>query len=342
MEICPGQPMLYGGCGIAIEAPMTQLSVETNAFELSDAACWRMEEFSSWRDRIQLVVERTLEALSANSDLRCDGLATNNPSRTLRIERPPVAHAGLGSGTQLACCVATLVAATCYRFHGEDKTIEANALWSEVMPPEGRALLNRLAASTGRGARSYIGLACHLFGGFIVDSGVPEVSQFERKVERFSVPETWRIVLARPISSSTVSGTLETDYFQRCEVPNPNRQSMLDIIADELRPAIQAQDLPRFGEAIYRYGRMGGELFRSVQGGVYRDAEVTELVETIRRLGVKGTGQTSWGPTVYAFVENQNEAVELENRLHLRLPAKNHTMITQPTNRPATVSIQTQ
>ncbi len=339
-EICPGQPMLFGGCGMTIDEPSAHLSFETTSSQSSLQYRSQIECTSPWKERIDSVLESTRQAIDRTIEPHFSAQSEAIPIGSFRIARPPMAHAGLGSGTQFACCVATLVAAVRRGLFFDSSSISANAIWKEIASASDSTMIGKLAEATGRGARSYVGLASHLLGGFIVDHGSAATSSGVRTFDRFSVPDAWRVVLARPNASSTISGAVESDYFHRCAVPNPARHLMIDLIDKEMIPAIQACDLKRFGEALYQYGHYGGELFRMVQGGVYRDPAVSELVETIRRHGIMATGQTSWGPTVYAIVENQHSAIQLDESLRDRFGVTISTMISRPSNQSATLSME--
>jgi predicted sugar kinase len=72
-------------------------------------------------------------------------------------------------------------------------------------------------------------------------------------------------------------------------------------------PALVERDLDSFGEAVYEFNRGAGELFRPWQDGVYSHPRVKEIVELLRRVGVRGVGQSSWGPTVFGIVKTTDE-----------------------------------
>ena len=67
-------------------------------------------------------------------------------------------------------------------------------------------------------------------------------------------------------------------------------------------PALVDDDLDSFGEAVYEYNRLAGEMFQSVQGGIYANAWVEATVEKLRAMGIKGVGQSSWGPVVFGVI----------------------------------------
>jgi predicted sugar kinase len=66
-----------------------------------------------------------------------------------------------------------------------------------------------------------------------------------------------------------------------------------------------------FGDAVYRFGRLAGECFSAVQDGPFASAEIERLVDSIRAFGVPGAGQSSWGPSVFAVTDGDEEAQQL-------------------------------
>jgi beta-RFAP synthase len=97
-------------------------------------------------------------------------------------------------------------------------------------------------------------------------------------------------------------------------------------------PAILQLDLDSFGEAVYDFNRRAGEMFRSVQGGLYATPRVEQLVAAIRGFGIKSVGQSSWGPTVFAIALEQDlirlrEFMETSN-----LASSEEMILTQPRN----------
>ncbi len=337
LEICPGEQNLYGGLGITIDGPATQISVETLKGKADGNSHWRIEEAGIWQDRMEFVLQKLQRDLFSIRTLAIDSEEKESPS-IIRLDRPPEAHAGLGSGTQLACSVATAVASEYLRSQDERSTLTAANIWEHPIFANDRSAVRRLADATGRGSRSYVGLAGHLYGGLIVDRGISSESNSERVIERLAIPNTWYAVLVRPTASTTISGTLEIDYFAQCAVPNPNRQRMLSLIEEEIKPSIDLADIARFGDAIYQYGRLAGEIFRAAQGGIYRDENVASLIEAIRNLGVSATGQTSWGPTVYAIVESSIRAEKLQTELLAKYGSAVSSSVTRLTNEPAKIT----
>src|SRR5262249_35136039 len=73
-------------------------------------------------------------------------------------------------------------------------------------------------------------------------------------------------------------------------------------------PALHERDLAAFGEALYEFNRRVGEMFRPIQGGIYASPETEAIVHWFRDRGVKGVGQSSWGPTVFAVLAPDDAA----------------------------------
>ena len=80
-------------------------------------------------------------------------------------------------------------------------------------------------------------------------------------------------------------------------------------------PALAETDLESFGDCLYDFDARAGKAFAEVQGGVYSGPLVAECVAFLRSQGVHGVGQSSWGPTVFAVVGDEDRAADLLRRL---------------------------
>lgn len=227
------------------------------------------------------VRERVLTHLQA--------LAQGGPFRPTHvcIESAAPEHVGLGTGTQLALGVAYAV----FLLHG--------------MAVDD---VSSLAHAIGRFPRSGVGMNGFLRGGFIVDGGKrapDEIAMLERQV---SFPAGWRIVLARPRTAVGISGASEAAAFANLPTDHAMDQKRSRLLRGAILPALEAGDFDHFGEALYQFNRLAGEAFASIQGGPYASVEVAELIAFLRKQGVRGVGQSSWGPTVFALASKQTEA----------------------------------
>lgn len=209
----------------------------------------------------------------------------------LRLRRVAPQHVGLGTGTQLALAVA----AALYRLN--DRPL-----------PEAATL----AAAVGRGKRSSVGTHGFLLGGLIVDQGKLPGQGLGTLAARLPLPAAWRVVQLCPRQPAGLSGEAEARAFQQLPpVPAQVTERLLRRIEDEMLPAARHGDLDRFGEAVYQYGREAGVCFAPLQGGPFANRELAAWIEALRRRGVHGVGQSSWGPTLFALTPSAEAAEEL-------------------------------
>lgn len=213
------------------------------------------------------------------------------PPCRVQVSKLPPQHAGLGSGTQLSMAVAEAIC----RFCGIEWTPE------------------RLATEIAdRGKRSAVGLHGYFHGGLVFESGSdrPDGCSFQRRV---NLSPSWTVVIVRPRTPvATVSGEHETRQFDR--LPPVDQATVTDLrhqIEQHILPAAEADDFRSFADAITKYNAASGELFRAVQGGCYNGPEVESVVRWFLQQGIRGVGQSSWGPGVFAWLENRQDAEQL-------------------------------
>ncbi|ODR97035.1 hypothetical protein AUC69_13000 [Methyloceanibacter superfactus] len=61
-----------------------------------------------------------------------------------------------------------------------------------------------------------------------------------------------------------------------------------------------------------------GAYFASLQGGIFTSPRVAAVLEGLRADGVTGLGQSSWGPTGFAFAASEHEGQEMLSALRQR------------------------
>lgn len=280
----------FGGLGMMIAEPRTTV-------RMASASDWQSSGVDG--ERAVAYARRALDALALPR-----GVAP--PAFHIDVEESILPHHGLGSGTQLALAVAAGVRALC-------ELTEATA--------------GELAAIVGRGRRSAVGCHGFMLGGLLYELGSFPDEALGRLAKRVDVPSDWRIVLVTASQAAGLSGAGEIDAFtQLPPVPAETTTRLEDLASSSILPAADSGDLDTFGEALFDYGRLAGECFASVQGGPYASAEIAACVAAIRELGVRGVGQSSWGPTVFAFVENQARAEALVAQLRATAAWANHAM----------------
>ncbi|HEU4564762.1 MAG TPA: beta-ribofuranosylaminobenzene 5'-phosphate synthase family protein [Gemmatimonadaceae bacterium] len=219
----------------------------------------------------------------------------------IRVHRALPAHAGLGSGTQLALAVARALA----ELHGTAR----DAL--------------SLARAVGRARRSAIGTWVFERGGFVLEGGRRCDGSDEPAplLARLPFPASWRCVVAVPPGEPGVSGEREAAAFAELEPPPESEVERVSyLVLMGILPSLADGDLARFGRALTEVQRINGRWFAPVQGGLFAPGESESLVRRMQEWGAAGVGQSSWGPAVYGIVEGKGAARALAGRVRAAAP----------------------
>jgi beta-RFAP synthase len=246
--------------------------------------------------------------------------AAGRPLR-LRVEAAAPGHVGLGTGTQLGLAVARALTAA----WGVEATAEELARWS------------------GRGLRSALGVHGFERGGLLVEAGKRSAEGLAPLAARVEFPSEWRLLLAIPPDTGVAGlhGREEREAFAHL-AEEPNALARTDALCRlallGILPAVAERDLSAFGEALYDFNRRAGEAFAAVQGGIYSGPEVAELVAFLRKHGVRGVGQSSWGPAVFAVLGDAEQAADLAGRVRTYFGLEpSRVWVTEACNRGAAV-----
>jgi beta-ribofuranosylaminobenzene 5'-phosphate synthase len=201
------------------------------------------------------------------------------------------AHVGLGSGTQLALAVASGVR----RLHNLPLEIEKDAL--------------RL----GRGARSGIGIGLFPRGGLVVDGGHGGQSRVAPIVSHLPFPEHWRIIVVLDPHRGGVHGYDEASAFKALvPMPEIDAAQICRLVLMKALPGLVEQDIVSFGHAIEEMQTRLGNHFSGAQGGGrFTSPAVGSVLAALSAAGAHGIGQSSWGPTGFAFASSAREAERL-------------------------------
>jgi len=229
---------------------------------------------------------------------------------------PP--HAGLGSGTQLAVAAGAALAA----LEGIDATP------------------TRLGEIVDRGARSAIGIGAFERGGFIVDGGRGERDRAPPIVVRADFPAAWRALLVMDGNSAGVHGDDETNAFAALPpLPDIAAANICRLVLMQLVPGLMEEDVDAFGNALTEIQKIVGNHFAGAQGGSpWTSPAVGRVVETLRAAGAFGIGQSSWGPTGFAFAPTQEIAQRLyDSSIELARGEGLEIMIVEGRNRGAVI-----
>jgi beta-RFAP synthase len=263
-----GQPR-FGGVGAMIDSPGLELRLARDErFSATGPLSQRVADFAK-----AWAIHHKLDSL---------------PPWRIEVVRAPPEHVGLGVGTQLGLAVAAGL------------TLASG--WPLPAPA-------KLAQCVNRGARSAVGAHGFALGGLIIDAGKTDAGGIAPLAQRIALPHEWRFLLLRPPGDQGLSGGMEKQVF--AEMPPGSRATtgeLRTILYERLAPAAAAQRFEPFADALYAYGKLAGSCFAASQKGPYNGPHVTRAVEVLRELGVRGVGQSSWGPTVFALFPNQASA----------------------------------
>ena len=228
------------------------------------------------------VVKGTLDgSLRQRVEMLLAELAAERPLE-INVAACAPEHAGLGTGTQLSLAVAKAVR----RLAGEDASAE------------------ELAHRVARGQRSAIGVHGFERGGFLIDGGKGNQTCVAPLVARLAFPPDWPILLIRPPLPAGLHGEAERRSLCRPDAVTPRLSGELARLALlALAPAIAERDYQGFAEALSEYNRKVGEAFAFAQAGCYAHPLLAEIVDSTRCWDFRGIGQSSWGPTLFAFCD---------------------------------------
>ncbi|MCO6453842.1 MAG: hypothetical protein J5I93_00890, partial [Pirellulaceae bacterium] len=121
----------------------------------------------------------------------------------------------------------------------------------------------------------------------------------------------WRFVLVRPAEFRGLAGAAEQAAFDRLPaVPAEVTDQLLEELYERMLPAAGDADFELFSESMFRFNWLAGNCFAGRQGGAYNGPLLERLVHRIRDWGIRGVGQSSWGPTLFVLLPCQ-EAAEL-------------------------------
>jgi beta-ribofuranosylaminobenzene 5'-phosphate synthase len=238
----------------------------------------------------------------------------------IEIKQAPREHVGLGAGTQLSLSVtAALLAAL------------------RLPIPSG----SDLARLAGRGIRSAVGTYGFQHGGLLVEAGKHVADTISPLVARVELPERWRFVLFILCEPSGISGDKERAAFGMLPpVPREATERLTREILLELLPAAIADDFHQFSRSLHRFNAAAGLLFAAAQGGPFAAGATSALVDWLRRAGIEGVGQSSWGPTVFALCRDEDEAHECVAQSQRRWPANEiEIVLAPPANRGAQIAL---
>ena len=212
---------------------------------------------------------------------------------SIHIKRSIPAHQGLGSGTQMALAVGRGLA----DLHGLMLTH------------------TEIAYCLRRGRRSGIGIYAFDHGGVLVDAGVKD-DKLPTLIFHHPFPSAWRILLITTKGYDGLHGASEHAAFAQLPQFSKSCAAALSrTVLMKLMPAVVEHDFVSFTQAVYKLQATMKDYFSSVQEQKISRFNSIKLLEYLDKQGIKGIGQTSWGPTTFAITESRAQAEAIIDRL---------------------------
>ena len=274
LDLNGGLGRRYGSIGLAVDTPATELCLR------------RAQGFSSSGPES----ERALKAVRRFAEI----LALEG-QYSVEVARAIPAHAGLGSGTQLALAVGAAL-----------MTLEGLSWQAQ-----------KLGELVERGARSAIGMAAFEQGGFIIDGGRGAGDRPPPVLVRADFPDDWRVLLILDRTAAGVHGDREAEAFAALPpFPDSAASRLCRLVLMRLLPGLKETDIAAFGSALSEIQDIVGGHFAAAQGGSkWTSRGVGRMASRLAEAGAHGIGQSSWGPTGFAFVSSADEAARLYHSL---------------------------
>lgn len=270
----PGARRQFGGLGLMLESPPVEIQVESAA-----------------RPSVEGILQERTSRILALLQERMPPLGIRTKPASVRVLQAPPEHVGLGVGTQLSLAIA----AGLLRLGGVSD-----------------ASLELLAGLTGRGCRSGIGLHGFARGGLLVDGGHRQEGGVPPLVASAAFPQDWSILIVQPPGPRGLHGAEEREAFVKLPpVPAALTDRLCRLVLLDILPAVAERDLDAFGAAVEELQARVGASFAPAQGGAFGSPASGSIMAALHRLGFTGCGQSSWGPTLYAFTDRKPDEVRL-------------------------------
>ena len=208
------------------------------------------------------------------------------------------AHSGFGSGTQLALATA---AAFCtlhgiaFRCPGDRRPAGAGRTdLDRNSKPLRREVFSSMAASAAPAGSRPSSRAC----------------RFRRNGGSFSC-----LTAPRP----GLHGPAEGHAFREAApFPPASADHLCRLALLKALPALSERDIDAFGGAVAAMQKVLGDHFAPMQGGGrFTSCKVEQALTILEAQGI-GIGQSSWGPTGFAFLPSEAEALRLRDALAMR------------------------
>lgn len=266
-----GRP--FGSLGLVIEGPRTVVDLAPAARD-DDLADDPAAAAELTRARAHIATLRAATGQRTPLHLRLGGVLP--------------AHAGFGSGTQLALAVGRAFCTV----HG--LTIDTATL----------------AHLLGRGRRSGVGIAGFDHGGLLLDGGPGADGRPAPLLSRLTLPTRWPILLVLDPGAHGLSGTDERAALATLPpLPRDLAAQVCHQVLMQVLPGAAGGEFGPFAAGLTAVQALLGNHFAPAQGGrAFTSARVERAVTALAAAGPAASGQSSWGPTGFVVLPSAEAA----------------------------------
>ncbi len=191
-------------------------------------------------------------------------------------------HVGLGSTTQLALSIAKAI-------------LDLYDVKHDIV---------EVSRILGRGKVSGVGTYVFKYGGLVTDGGV---GSFPPLLTRCEFPENWKVFVVIP-KGKGLHGREEDRAFKILKPKSHLTYKASYFVFMKLIPSVMERKFEEFVRSLEKLQEIVGTMFSEVQGDVF-NPKSAEAIDVMRSLGLRGIGQSSWGPTVYGFACERFEEI---------------------------------
>ncbi len=184
-----------------------------------------------------------------------------------------------------------------------------------------RLSIDDIALTIRRGLLTALGLYACKYGGFIVEGGFRrgmEDRMIPPLIFRGDIPREWIFVIAvpeRPWRKLVEMRISREDKILGEVSMDENLSGYLSrLVLMKIIPSFIERDLKTFGEGITEFNRALGRVWMKYQGGIYCDEVVEKGIDIVLRYSYAAC-QSSWGPTFYGILDDEDRANRLANEL---------------------------
>ena len=224
------------------------------------------------------------------------------PPFEIKVLKSIPEHSGLGSGTQLALSIGTLLS-----------TLAKHKI-----------SVDELAIILDRGKRSGIGIESFKNGGFIVDGGkIKNSKKIPPILFNTNWPKNWKLILILDKSLEGIHGSREKQEFENIKsISSELSKENCKSLCLKILPSIIEKRFKEFCFGMQEIQNNTAKIFSTAQGGLFTSKKISMIFNFIKSKEKICYGQSSWGPTGYIILENENRREEIFNEISIFIKKK--------------------